>query len=71
MIAAIVNLIIYIVVLGILYAVVVYAVDNLLPDPPARIIKVVCVILLALVLVLMLINLLGGGAGLDMPKLVQ
>jgi len=71
MIAAIVNLIIYIVDLGILYAVVVYAVDNLLPDPPARIIKVVCVILLALVLVLMLINLLGGGAGLDMPKLVQ
>jgi len=71
MIAAIVNLIIYIVVLGILYAVVVYAVDNLLPDPPARIIKVVCVILLALVLVLMLINLLGGGAGLDMPELVQ
>jgi len=71
MIAAIVNLIIYIVVLGILYAVVVYAVDNLLPDPPARIIKVVCVILLALVLVLMLINLLGGGAGLDMPQLVQ
>jgi hypothetical protein len=71
MIAAIVNLIIYIVVLGILYAVVVYAVDNLLPDPPARIVKVVCVILLALVLVLMLINLLGGGAGLNLPKLVQ
>jgi hypothetical protein len=68
MIAAIVNLIIYIVVLGILYAVVVYAVDNLLPDPPARIIKVVCVVLLALVLVLMLINLLGGGGGLNLPK---
>jgi hypothetical protein len=69
MISAIVNLIIYIVVLGILYAVVVYAVDNLLPDPPARIIKVVCVVLLALVLVLMLINLLGGGGGLNLPKL--
>jgi hypothetical protein len=71
MIAAIVNLIIYIVILGILYAVVVYAVDNLLPDPPARIIKVVCVILLALVFVLMLVNLLGGGGGLNLPKLVN
>jgi len=71
MIAAIVNLIVYIVVIGILYAVLVYAVDNLLPDPPARIVKVVCTVLLALVLVLLLINLLGGGAGLDMPKLVQ
>ena len=71
MIAAIINLIVYIVVIGVLYAVFVYAVDNLLPDPPARIVKVVCVILLALALILILINMLGGGAGLDMPKLVQ
>ena len=71
MIAAIINLIIWVVILGLLYAVVVYAVDNLLPDPPARIVKVVCVILLALALILILINMLGGGAGLDMPKLVQ
>jgi len=71
MIAAIVNLIIYIVVLGILYAVVVYAVDNLLPDPPARIVKVVVVVLLALALILMLLNMLGVGGGLNMPKLVQ
>ena len=71
MIAALINLIIWIVIIGILYAIVVYAVDNLLPDPPARIVKVVCVILLALALILILIDMLGGGAGLNMPKLVQ
>lgn len=71
MIAAIINLIVWIVVLGLLYAVVVYAVDNLLPDPPARIVKVVVVVLLALALILMLLNMLGVGGGLNMPKLVQ
>jgi hypothetical protein len=71
MIAAIINLIIWVVILGLLYAVVVYAVDNLLPDPPARIVKVVVVVLLALALILMLLNMLGVGGGLNMPKLVQ
>jgi len=71
MIAALINLIIWIVIIGILYAIVVYAVDNLLPDPPARIVKVVCVILLALALILILIDMLGVGGGLNMPKLVQ
>jgi len=71
MIAAIINLIIWVVILGLLYAVVVYAVDNLLPDPPARIVKVVVVVLLALALILILIDMLGVGGGLNMPKLVQ
>jgi len=71
MIAAIINLIIWVVILGLLYAVVVYAVDNLLPDPPARIVKVVVVVLLALALIPMLLNMLGVGGGLNMPKLVQ
>jgi VanZ family protein len=68
MIPALVNLIIYLLVLGILYAIVVYVVDAFIPEPPARIIKVVAIVVIALVAVLLLLQLLGG-AGLNMPRL--
>jgi hypothetical protein len=71
MIPAIVNLIIWIVILGVLYAIAVYAIDNLLPDPPARIIKVVLIVILGLVAVLLLLDLVGIGTGMNMPKLTS
>ena len=71
MLPAIVNLIIWIVILGVLYAIAVYAVDNLFPNPPARIIKVVLVVILGLVAVLLLLDLVGVGTGLNMPKVTS
>ena len=67
MIGALVNLIIYLMVLGILYAILVYVVDNLIPDPPAKLIKVVGIVLIALVAVLLLLNLAGVQTGFNLP----
>jgi len=69
MIISLVNLIIYLLVLGILYAIAVYVVDNFIPEPPARIIKVVIVVVIALVAVMLLLNLVGVNTGMDLPKL--
>ena len=68
MIGALVNLIIWLLILGILYAIVVYVVDNLIPDPPGRYIKVAAVVVIALAAVLLLIDLVGGG-GVGFPKI--
>jgi hypothetical protein len=69
MIAAIVTLIVYLLILGLLYAVAIYAIDNLLPDPPARIIKVVLVVLIGIVAILLLLQLIGGVSDINLPKL--
>jgi hypothetical protein len=69
MIPALVSLIIYLLVLGILYALAVYVVDALIPEPPARMIKVVLIVIIAIVAVLLLLQLVGVGSGLNMPKL--
>ena len=69
MLGALVNLIIYLLVLGVLYAILIYVVDNLVPEPPAKIIKVVGVVLIALAAVLLLLDLVGVGGGLNMPKI--
>jgi hypothetical protein len=68
MIPALIQLIIWLLVVGILYWVVVYVVDNFIPDPPARIVKVVLIVVLALVVILALLNLIGVDTG--MPRLV-
>jgi len=69
MIPALIQLIIWLLVIGILYWVAVYVIDNFIPDPPARIIKVVLIVVIALAAVLMLLNLIGVNTGVDMPKL--
>ena len=71
MIAAFINLIVYLLILGLLYAIAVYAIDNLLPDPPARIVKVVLVVLIGIAAVLLLLNVIGVGTGLDLPKIAN
>ena len=68
MIGGLVNLIIYLLVLGILYAIAVYVVDNFIPEPPKRIVKVVLVVVIALVAVMLLLNLVGIDTGMDLPK---
>jgi len=68
MIGGLVNLIIYLLVLGILYAIAVYVVDNFIPEPPKRIVKVVLVVVIALVAVMLLLDLFGINTGMDLPK---
>ena len=68
MLGALVNLIIYMLVLGIIYAIGEYVITNLIPDPPARIIRVVLVVLIALAAIILLLDLIGVGGGIDLPK---
>ena len=68
MIPALIQLIIWLLVVGILYWLVVYVVDSFIPDPPGRIIKVVVLVVLAIVVILALLNLIGVETG--MPRLV-
>ena len=46
MIPALIQLIIWLLIVGILYWLVVYVVDNFIPDPPGRAIKVVVLVVL-------------------------
>lgn len=72
MISALLTLIIYLLVLGMLYWLVIYVIDNVpIPDPPARIIKIALMVLLVLVVIMLLLNLLGIGVGgkLDLPRI--
>jgi hypothetical protein len=67
MINALVNLIIYLLVLGIIYAIGDYVISNLIPEPPARIVRVVLIVLIALAAIILLLGLVGGGV--DLPQL--
>ena len=69
MIPALIQLIIFLLVIGILYWVAVYVIDNFIPDPPARIIKVVLVVIIALAAVVVLLNALGVNTGIETPKI--
>jgi hypothetical protein len=69
MIPALVNLIVYLLVIGILLALVYWVIDVIpIPQPINRIIKVIIVVLAVLVIVLLLLQLVGGG-GISVPKL--
>jgi glucan phosphoethanolaminetransferase (alkaline phosphatase superfamily) len=69
MIGGLVSLIVWLLVVGILYLLVVWVIDRIpVPDPANRIIKLVLGVLIALVVIVMLLNLVGVGTGLDIPK---
>ena len=72
MISALVNLIIWLLVLGIVYWLAIYVIDAVgLPDPPARILKVAVTVIVCLAAVLLLLSLLtGGSTGVSFPRLV-
>jgi len=67
MIPALVNLIIYLLILGLLYAIANYVVNEFIPEPPKRMIKVVLVVVISLVAVLLLLDLVGVETGMDLP----
>jgi FtsH-binding integral membrane protein len=67
---ALLTLIIYLAVVGLLYWLIVYVIDAIpIPDPPARIIKIIAMVILVLIIISLLLNLLGLSTGLDMPRL--
>ena len=71
MAAALVNLVIYLIVLGILYAIVVYVLDTFsFPEPANKIIRVVAVVLIALVAVVLLLE-LTGSVNTGLPKVMS
>jgi hypothetical protein len=71
MIPTIVNLIIFLLVIGILYAVADYVISNLIPEPPQRIAKVVLIVLVALAVIIVLIEALGINTGMNVPKVTS
>ena len=68
MIGAIINLIIYLLILGILYYLFVYVVDQFVPEPPQRILKVAAIVFFCIIVILLLLDLVGGG-GINLPKI--
>ena len=70
MIGALITLIIYLMVVGLLYWLVIYVIDTIpIPDPPARIIKIVLMVLLVLIVIMLLLDLMGGSVGgINLPK---
>jgi glucan phosphoethanolaminetransferase (alkaline phosphatase superfamily) len=69
MIGGLISFIVWLLVVGILYLLVVWVVDSIpVPDPANRIIKLVVGVLIALVVIVMLLGLVGVGTGIDLPK---
>jgi hypothetical protein len=68
MIPALINLIVYLLIIGVLLALVYYVLDAIpIPEPINRIVKIVIIVVACLVVIMLLLQLLGGGTGL--PKL--
>lgn len=70
MIGALITLIIYLLVIGLIYWLVIYVIDTIpIPDPPARIIKIALMVLLVLVIIILLLQMIGMSTGVNLPKL--
>ena len=70
MIPALINLIVWLLVVGIIYWLVVWLIDSIpIPDPPARLIKIAMMVVMVLIVILLLLNLIGVQTGMDMPRL--
>jgi hypothetical protein len=68
MIGALITFIVYLLVIGILYYMLIYVVDNFIPEPPARMVKAAGVVFLCIVVIILLLGLVGVG-GINVPKL--
>ena len=70
MIPALIQLIVWLLIVGILLALVYWVLDAIpIPEPLNRIVKIVLVVLAVLVVVLLLLDLIGISTGLDVPRL--
>jgi hypothetical protein len=72
MIGALITVIVYLLVLGLLWWLVNYVLDSVpIPDPPNRIIKIALMVLMVIIVIVLLLNLIGVGIGNDihLPRL--
>jgi len=69
MINSVSNIIIYLLVIGILYYLFVYVVDQFIPEPPQRMLKVAGVVVICILCILVLLDMVGGGG--HVPRLVN
>ena len=70
MINALITLVIYLLILGVLWYLLDYVLNALpVPDPPARIIRILVVVIFCLIIIGLLLNLLGVAPGFHMPRL--
>jgi hypothetical protein len=69
MVGVLITILIYIVVLGILWFAIDYAIKNVpIPDPPARFIRIIVVVIICLIIIGLLLSLVGVG-GIDLPRI--
>ena len=69
MVGAIINLIIYLLIIGILYYLFIYVVDQFIPEPPQKMLKVAAIVVLCILIILLLLDLIGAGTGINLPKI--
>jgi hypothetical protein len=70
MIGGLVTLIIYLLVIGILIALIWYVLDAIpIPEPINRIIKIAVIVICCLVIILLLLSMIGAGGSLQLPKI--
>jgi len=70
MISALITLIVYLLVLGVIWYLLGYVISNLpVPDPPARIIRILVVVLFCIIIIVLLLNFVGLSTGISLPKL--
>jgi hypothetical protein len=71
MISALITLILYLLIVGLLWWLVMYVIDAIpIPDPPARVIKIAMMVLLVLIIIALIVNLFGlSTGGMNLPKI--
>jgi len=70
MISALITILVYLLILGILWYVIDFVIRTLpVPDPFARIIKIVVVVIFCLIVIGLLLNLIGVAPGISLPRL--
>jgi hypothetical protein len=69
-ISALLTVIVYLLVLGILWYLVEFIITALpIPDPPARMIRIAVVVLFCLIVIVLLLSLVGVSTGIDLPRI--
>jgi len=70
MIGALITLVVYLLVLGVIWYLVDYVIGAIpVPDPPARIIRILLVVLFCIIIIVLLLNFIGVSTGVSLPKM--
>lgn len=72
MLGTLINLLIWLIILGVLWYAIEYAITHLpVPDPPARLIRIVVVLIFCLLIIGVLLSMVGGGGVINLPRFVN